>query len=289
MAARRQRGGELKVQERAETQKTADAQLADLLTGIAMKASAAILAVDFRDCGTRRKADNSAVTLADDAAQAVIHEGLARLMPGTAVVSEEALIDWLGREPPAEFLLVDPLDGTVEFIAGRLEYTVNIALVRNGTPVAGVVAAPALGLIWRGATDYGAERLRFTLGEGSMPPDIIRTRPWPAGECVAAVSRSHYDAASAAFLKRCAPVRSVESGSAIKFCRLAEGAVDIYPRLAPTSEWDVAAGHAVVVAAGGVVLAPDGGQLRYGHASEGFRVPGFTAWGDPSAARKFGA
>jgi len=285
MAARRG----TQVQERAETQKTADAQLAEALTGIAIRASAAILAVDFRNAGTRHKADNSAVTRADDAAQAVIHEGLMRLMPGTPVVSEEALIDWQGRDPPAQFLLVDPLDGTAEFIAGRLEYTVNIALVRHGTPVAGVVAAPALGLIWRGATDHGAERLCFTQGEDSKPPDMIHTRPWPAGECVAAVSRSHYDAASAAFLARCAPVRSVESGSAIKFCRLAEGAVDVYPRLAPTSEWDVAAGHAVVVAAGGAIVAPGGGELRYGRANEGFRVPGFTAWGDPSAARRFGA
>jgi 3'(2'), 5'-bisphosphate nucleotidase len=269
-------------------EKTADARLAEALTGIAVRAAQAILAVDFRKAGTRSKADNSAVTFADDAAQAVIHEGLARLMPGTPVVSEEALIDWQGGAPPSEFLLVDPLDGTAEFIAGRLEYTVNIALVRTGTPVAGVVAAPALGLIWRGAIDHGAERLRVTPGGESLSPDVIHTRTWPAGECVAAVSRSHYDAASAAFLERCAPIRSVESGSAVKFCRLAEGAVDVYPRLAPTSEWDVAAGHAVVVAAGGIVVAPDGGQLRYGRATEDFRVPGFIAWGDPLAAGKFG-
>jgi len=277
------------VQDRAARQKTADARLAEILTGVAIQASAAILAVDFRKAGTRHKTDNSPVTIADEAAQTVIHDGLAHLVPGTPVVSEEALGDWQDKAPPAEFLLVDPLDGTAEFIAGRLEYTVNIALVRNGTPVAGIVAAPAQGLIWRGATDYGAERLRFTQGEDRMPPDIIHTRPWPSGECVAAVSRSHYDAASAAFLERCAPVRLVESGSAIKFCRLAEGAVDVYPRLAPTSEWDVAAGHAVVVAAGGVVVGPDGGPIRYGRWHAGFRVEGFTAWGDPSAARKLGA
>jgi 3'(2'), 5'-bisphosphate nucleotidase len=257
------------------------------LTEIAIRASAAILAVDFRDCGMRRKADNSPVTIADEAAQAVIHEGLARLVPGIPVISEEAPDDWRDNEPPHEFLLVDPLDGTAEFLAGRLEYTVNIALVRGGTPAIGLVAAPALGLIWRGATDYGAERLRFTLGEASAPSDIIRTRAWPTGERIAAVSRSHYDPASAAFLERLSPVKTIESGSAIKFCRLAEGAADIYPRLAPTSEWDVAAGHAVVVAAGGVVTAPGGGTLRYGRANEGFRVPGFIAWGDAAAARQF--
>ena len=280
------------MQERPETQKTADARLADILTGIAMKASAAILAVDFRDCGTRRKADNSPVTIADEAAQKVILDGLTRLVPGTPVISEEALDDWQGRKPPAEFLLVDPLDGTAEFLAGRLEYTVNIALVRNGTPVVGVVAAPALGLIWRGATDHGAERLRFSTGDkaGKTPrPTPIHTRAWPDDEPVAAVSRSHFDAVSASFLLRVAPVKQVSCGSALKFSRLAEGAIDVYPRLAPTSEWDVAAGHAVVVAAGGVVVAPDGGPLRYGRWHVGFRVEGFTAWGDAAAARKFGA
>jgi len=277
------------VQDRADTQRTADARLAELLTEIAIQASAAILAVDFRKAGTRLKADNSPVTIADEDAQAVIREGLMRVAPGVPVVSEEALVDWQRKDPPPEFLLVDPLDGTAEFIAGRLEYTVNIALVRAGTPAVGIVAAPALGLVWRGATDYGAERLRFRPSEAGGRPDVIHTRPWPAGERVAAVSRSHFDPASAAFLERLAPIKTVESGSAVKFCRLAEGAVDVYPRLAPTSEWDVAAGHAVVVAAGGAVMAPDGGELRYGRVNEGFRVPGFTAWGDAVAARQFTA
>jgi 3'(2'), 5'-bisphosphate nucleotidase len=288
MAARR-RGTQ--VHDRAARQKTADARLAEIMAGVAIKASAAILAVDFRKAGTRHKADNSPVTIADEAAQTVIHDGLAHLVPGIPVVSEEALERWQGREPPAEFLLVDPLDGTAEFIAGRLEYTVNIALVRNGTPVAGVVAAPALGVIWRGATDHGAERLRFSTGDkaGKTPRATpIHTRPWPDDEPVAAVSRSHFDAVSASFLQRVAPVKEVAFGSALKFARLAEGAIDIYPRLAPTSEWDVAAGHAVVVAAGGVVVGPDGGPIRYGRWHVGFRVEGFTAWGDPAAAAKFG-
>ena len=261
---------------------------AELLTGVAIEASAAILAVDFRAADARRKADDSPVTIADEAAQAVILEALARILPETPVVSEEAAGDWRGREPPPEFLLVDPLDGTAEFIAGRLEYTVNIALVRNGTPVVGVVAAPALALIWRGATDHGAERVRFTLQDGGKTPpaEAIHTRPWPAGERTAAVSRSHFDPASAAFLERVGPVKPVAFGSALKFCRLAEGAIDVYPRLAPTCEWDVAAGHAVVVAAGGTVVAPDGGVLAYGRAAESFRVPGFIAWGDAAAARQ---
>src|SRR6201999_723052 len=110
--------------------------------------------------------------------------------------------------------------------------------------------------------------------------DRIHTRPWPDGERIAAVSRSHFDPTTEAFLKRLAPVRPLAAGSALKFCRLAEGAIDTYPRLAATSEWDVAAGHAIVVAAGGAVFAADGSALRYGRASERFRVAGFTAWGD---------
>jgi len=277
------------VQPRANLQESGEASLTRLLTGIAIDALAAILEVDFRRAGERRKEDNSAVTLADEAAQAVILQGLARLVPGIAVVSEEAAADWQGRELPAEFLLVDPLDGTAEFLAGRLEYTVNIALVRDGSPIAGVVAAPALGLLWRGTVGHGAERLGFTDREGAHTPEAIHTRPWPADERVAAVSRSHFDPSSAAFLQRIAPVKPLACGSALKFCRLAEGLADVYPRLAPTSEWDVAAGHAVVVAAAGIVTAPDGAELRYGGSTSGFRVPGFIAWGDAAAAQRIGS
>jgi 3'(2'), 5'-bisphosphate nucleotidase len=267
--------------------RTADARLCGKLTEIAVAASAAILAIDFRDCDARLKADQSPISRADEAAHTAIADGLARVAPGIPVISEEAVLEWQGRTPRDEFLLVDPLDGTREFLAGRLEYTVNIALVRGGTPVVGVIAAPALGLIWRGTTDFGAERLHFTAGM-PMPPraDRVHTRPWPAGERIAAVSRSHFDPASAAFLERVAPMRPLAAGSALKFCRIAEGAIDVYPRLAPTSEWDVAAGHALVVAAGGAVLAPDGGALGYGGAKDGFRVPGFVAFGDAAAARR---
>lgn len=270
------------------TDTPSDAALAEAFTAIAIDASRAILAIDFRKADTRRKADNSPVTRADEAAHAAIMGGLAGLLPTMPVVSEEACELWQGREPGAAFVLVDPLDGTAEFIAGRLEYTVNIALVRDGTPVVGVVAAPALGLIWRGAVGHGAARVRFAATDKGVTagPEPIHTRRWPTRAPVAAVSRSHFDAVSAAFLERLKPVNEVAFGSALKFARLAEGEVDVYPRLAPTSEWDVAAGHAVVVAAGGVVLAPDRGPLRYGRAHVGFRVEGFTAWGDPAAAER---
>jgi 3'(2'), 5'-bisphosphate nucleotidase len=275
------------VQDRPTPEKTADARLAESLTVIALNACAAILKVDFRHAGTRHKADTSPITLADEAAQAAILQALTRLLPDVPIASEEAACQWQGQAP-GEFLLVDPLDGTAEFLAGRLEYTVNIALVRDGTPAVGVVAAPALGLIWRGAIGHGAERLSFSPGDtDARNAAAIHTRAWPADERLAAISRSHYDAASAAFLERIAPVRPMEYGSALKFCRVAEGAVDVYPRLAPTCEWDVAAGYAVVAAAGGTVVTPDGAPLRFGRLREDFRIPGFIAWGDPAAARRF--
>jgi 3'(2'), 5'-bisphosphate nucleotidase len=268
------------------TKPPSDAALAEAFSAIAIEASLAILAVDVRNAGTRQKADNSPVTFADEAAHEAIVTGLRALLPDVPVVSEEACETWRGRTPGPEFILVDPLDGTAEFLAGRLEYTVNIALVRDDIPTIGVVAAPALGLIWRGAVGHGATRVRFSPGDQGRPrrADAVHTRRWPDREPVVAVSRSHFDAVSAAFIKRLGPTKEIACGSALKFARLAEGAVDLYPRLAPTFEWDVAAGHAVVAAAGGVVLAADRGPLRYGRSHVGFRVDGFTAWADPAAA-----
>jgi 3'(2'), 5'-bisphosphate nucleotidase len=270
------------------TEPPSDAALAEGFTALAIEASLAILAVDFRNAGTRHKADSSPVTLADEAAHEAIVRGLRDLVPNVAVVSEEACDVWRSRTPGSEFILVDPLDGTAEFLAGRLEYTVNIALVRDGIPTVGVVAAPALGLVWRGAAGHGAARIRFSASDKGRTrrADPIHTRRWPDRDPVVAVSRSHFDAVTAAFVERLGPAKEIACGSALKFARLAEGAVDVYPRLAPTSEWDLAAGHAVVAAAGGVVQAPDRGPLRYGQSDVGFRVAGFTAWGDPTAAAR---
>jgi 3'(2'), 5'-bisphosphate nucleotidase len=257
----------------------ADDDIAALFTALAIRAAAAILRFDCRNVATRQKADRSMVTAADEAAEAAILPGLAAELSGVPVVSEES-----AREAHSgDYVLVDPLDGTAEFLASRDEYTVNIALVRNGVPVIGVVGAPALGLVWRG-TAGAAERLRVGADGTVAERTPIRTRAWPK-ERVATVSRSHYEQASVEFLKRFAPITTLACGSALKFCRLAEGAADIYPRLAPTSEWDVAAGHALVLAAGGAMTAPDGGALHYGR-GEGYRVPGFVAWGDATAARR---
>jgi 3'(2'), 5'-bisphosphate nucleotidase len=262
--------------ERSAALLTVDAALAQELTALVARASAAICAIAPSALATRLKDDRSPVTAADEAADAVIAEGLARLLPGIAVVSEES------RERPralgSTFVLVDPLDGTKEFLDGRAEYTVNLAIVTEGTPIAGFIAAPALGLVFRGIVGQGAERLGLDPGTEVTP---IRCRRRP-GALTAAVSRSHLDAATSAFLDRIGISESVSCGSSLKFCRMAEGVVDVYPRLSPTSEWDIAAGHAIVTAAGGIVTTPAGAPLRYGHAAPGFRVPGFVAWGDPS-------
>jgi 3'(2'), 5'-bisphosphate nucleotidase len=223
------------------------------------------------------------VTEADLAADHIIADGLAQLAPDIPALSEERAAS-AGDGRSATFFLIDPLDGTKEFVAGRNEFTVNLALVVNGTPRLGIIGAPALGLIWRGLVGRGAERL--TTGHGLGPAEPIHTRPFPQGDApwIAAVSRSHGDAATEAFIdERPGAVRQM-LGSAVKFAKVAEGAVDIYPRLAPTREWDVAAGHAIVTAAGGKITDAKGANLRFGEGAKDFLVPGFIAWGDPEAA-----
>ncbi len=152
--------------------------------------------------------------------------------------------------PGERYFLVDPLDGTRDFIAGLDEYTVNIAFVSDGRPVLGIVTAPALGLIWRGIVGRGAERLRFS-ADGTSVTEPIHARSRPDDELIVMVSRSHLDAATRAYVDSLPRTRCIPCGSSLKFCRLAEGAADLYPRLGPTRDWDVAAGHAVLAAANG--------------------------------------
>lgn len=262
----------------------AAAALMEPLTGLVIRAGAAILAINRASMKIDSKVDGSPVTEADLAADRILNDGLARLIPGVPVLSEERA-DL--AKPPFEdsFFLIDPLDGTKEFVAGRAEFTVNLALVTNGTPLLGIIGAPALGLIWRGLVGRGAERLRVE-GTSTTGAEPIHTRPLPkpGDPWIAAVSRSHGDARSEVFIaSRPGAVRE-RLGSAVKFGRLAEGAADIYPRLAPTSEWDVAAGHAIVTAAGGKVTDGKGAALRFGEGRNGLVMPEFIAWGDPSAA-----
>jgi len=265
--------------------------LLDELTSIVSAAAAAIIAACAGSLDTRTKADLTPVTAADHAAEAVILERLARLLPDTCVVSEEAVGRALPDRIPDRFVLVDPLDGTRELVAGRDEFTINLAIVDGGRPRLGIVAAPAQGLLWRGIEGSGAERLRLSPGapaNAAQARSIIRTRPAPRAGLVAAVSRSHLDPQTEALLARLPIAARHACGSALKFCQIAEGSADVYPRFSPTCEWDVAAGHAVLAAAGGVVTTPEGAPLRYGRIAENFRVPAFVAWGDPEAAVRLG-
>jgi 3'(2'), 5'-bisphosphate nucleotidase len=260
------------------------AALMDPLTDLVIRAGAAILAVNRAAMKIDGKADGSPVTEADLAADRIIGEGLARLVPAVPVLSEEC-VDLAQSPYRGSFFLIDPLDGTKEFVAGRDEFTVNLALVTNGTPLLGIIGAPALGLIWRGLVGRGAERL--AIGEGSMRvAEPIHTRALPprGTPWIVAVSRSHGDKRTEAFIEARPGAIRQKLGSAVKFGRVAEGGADIYPRLAPTSEWDVAAGHAVVTAAGGKITDAKGKDLRFGEGREGFIVPEFIAWGDPAAA-----
>jgi 3'(2'), 5'-bisphosphate nucleotidase len=263
----------------------AAAALMEPLTDLVIRAGAAILAVNRMAMKIDGKADGSPVTEADLAADRIIGEGLARLAPDIPTLSEECTAS---AKPPYEgsFFLVDPLDGTKEFVAGRNEFTVNVALVTNGVPLLGIIGAPALGLIWRGLVGRGAERLTTTDASARLAEPIhTRRLPGPGEPWIVAVSRSHGDARTEAFIDgRPGAVRDM-LGSAVKFGRVAEGGADIYPRLAPTSEWDIAAGHAIVTAAGGKITDGQGSELRFGQGREDFIVPEFIAWGDPAAVR----
>jgi 3'(2'), 5'-bisphosphate nucleotidase len=254
------------------------AALIEPLTDLVIRAGAAIMAVNRTAMKVDGKVDGSPVTEADLAADRLIAEGLAWLVPHVPSLSEERV--HLASPPyDGSFFLIDPLDGTKEYVAGRAEFTVNLALVVNGAPLLGIIGAPALGLIWRGLVGRGAERL----AAGKAEP--IHTRPIPArgDPWIAAVSRSHGDARTEAFIDARPGAVRQSLGSAVKFGRVAEGVVDIYPRLAPTSEWDIAAGHAIVTAAGGKVTDSHGAPIHFGLGRKDFIVPEFIAWGDPKA------
>jgi 3'(2'), 5'-bisphosphate nucleotidase len=261
----------------------AAAALIEPLTDLVVRAGIAILAVNRGAMRVDGKADGSPVTEADLAADRIIGEGLAALAPDIPAVSEERV--HLAKPPyDGSFFLIDPLDGTKEFVAGRAEFTVNIALVSNGTPLLGIIGAPALGLIWRGLVGQGAERL--AIGDGDrLKAEPIHTRPIPppGAPWLVAVSRSHGDARTEAFIDARPGAVRQKLGSAVKFGRIAEGAADIYPRFGPTCEWDIAAGHAIVTAAGGRITDPQGADLQFGRGRPDFIVPEFIAWGDPRA------
>jgi 3'(2'), 5'-bisphosphate nucleotidase len=238
--------------------------LRDACTELAEAAAREIMRIYAGDVVVQDKADKSPLTEADGAAEAVILAGLRQLTPGTVIIAEEEVAS--GRVPSlndSPFWLVDPLDGTKEFIKRNGEFTVNIALIEDGRPTLGIVLAPATGTLWRGVAGLGADK---RVGSGAFHP--ITTRPSPADGLTAVGSRSHgsEDDLERWFRENNLNVTNrVPAGSSLKFCLVAEGKADVYPRLAPTCEWDTAAGQAVLEAAGGEVVTVDNRPLTYGH------------------------
>jgi 3'(2'), 5'-bisphosphate nucleotidase len=247
------------------------------LLSAAIDAGRAICDIYSRGFEVQRKADTSPVTEADHAAEAIILERLARAAPGIPVVAEEEVA--AGRVPVIgeRFFLVDPLDGTREFVARRGEFTVNIALIENGDPVLGVVYAPANSRLFAGDVAHGNafRSAQRTENRELAPREPIRVREVPARGLTAVASRSHRTPETDAFLLSAKVKDLVSIGSSLKFGLVASGEADLYPRLGPTMEWDTAAGHAVLAAAGGKVATLEGAPLRYG--KPGFRNPSFIA------------
>ena len=263
-----------------------DSDLQDLALVFARAAVAAgelVMAVYQRGFAMRAKADASPVCEADERSEALIIDRLREACPGIAVVAEESFSRGIVPELGSDFILVDPLDGTREFASRNGEFTVNIALIREGAPVCGVVYAPAFGRLWISAGDaYACD----VAPGGAVPPlggmRPIHVRPLEGREPVAAISRSHLNDETQALMARLGARENRPAGSALKFCLLAEGRADVYPRVGPTMEWDIAAGDAVLRAAGGVVTGLDGAPLRYGRKASGFASPDFVAFGDRS-------
>jgi len=247
----------------------------DHVIAIARRAGGAALALYATDFTVRVKHDASPLTRADEEAEALIVSALRELTPGIPIVGEEAASRGESPAVAAQFWLVDPLDGTKEFVSRNGQFTVNIALIREGAPALGVVFAPALDRLFAGIVGGAA-----FVEQGGVRLRIACRRP-PAEGITVVSSRSHGDAAALqSFLGARRVVRSLSAGSSLKFCMVACGEADLYPRLGPTMEWDTAAGHAILRAAGGVVTRLDGKTpLTYGNVADKFENPSFVAWG----------
>jgi len=249
-----------------------DAELLELAAGLAVRAAGVILDIRARGFAVSRKADRSVVTEADRASEALISAALREAAPEIPVIAEEAAADGAALVPSACFWLVDPLDGTREFADGGDDFAVNIGLVRNGALALGVVGVPATGEVFGGLVGVGAWK---RLGGVQTP---IHARPVPDDGLTVLASRHHGDTAQLdAFLAGRTVAKTVNFGSSLKFCRLAEGIADLYPRFGRTMEWDTAAPQAVLEAAGGTVRTLDGAPLRYG--KPGWENPFFVCAG----------
>jgi 3'(2'), 5'-bisphosphate nucleotidase len=228
----------------------------------------------------RIKTDGSPTTAADLAAEDLILSRLAQSWPGVPAIAEESVNQ---AAPGERFFLVDPLDGTKDFIAGTGEYTVNIALVAGTRPVAGAVGAPSLGRVWTAGTEAKAGEVA---ADGGIAWEVLKVRPAPPGGLVALVSRRHGDDLTDACLATLSIATRRTASSALKFCLIASGEADIYVRCGPTMEWDTAAGDHILSRAGGVVVCAGGGPLAYGREDAGYKNGPFAALGDPALARR---
>jgi 3'(2'), 5'-bisphosphate nucleotidase len=260
---------------------------------IAARAGAAIMQIYDAGFAVERKEDNSPLTLADLESQRIIVEGLTELTPDIPILSEEsAQAPWNERRSWRELWVVDPLDGTREFVKRNGEFTVNIALVVDHEPVLGLVAAPALGLLYWGAVGLGAYTRNGSTSQpgaaesGAAQSPIHVSAPQAPLRVVG--SRSHASPDTAAYLTRLKPHVMRGIGSSLKFCLVAEGKADLYPRFGPTSEWDTAAGQALLEAAGGHVTRLDGHRLRY-NCRESVINGDFLAFNDPGVLPAAGA
>lgn len=250
-------------------------ELREGVIALAHDAAAAILGIYDSDFAVQHKDDDSPLTAADLAAHRCIVDGLGRLTPDIPVLSEESAheIPTAQRRQWQRLWLVDPLDGTREFVKRNGEFTVNIALIEDGVAVFGVVQAPVTGTLWHGGNELGAFRRM------GRQDEAVRVRA-PAGAPLrVAASRSHRDRRTEGFIARMGAVEPVGLGSSLKFCRLAEGGLDVYPRFGPTSEWDTAAGQCVLEGAGGAVFDPQGRPFRYNQ-REAILNGDFIALGD---------
>lgn len=251
--------------------------LAELFAQICSDAAVEVMAVYETDFEVRMKDDYSPVSDADERAEAVILAALERHLPGIPVIAEEAFSAGSRVHPGARFLLVDPVDGTREFVNRNGEFTVNIGLIVDGCPVAGAVYAPALGRIYAGGKVAWMASLRPGENVATARRVPLEGRSPATGDLIAVASRSHADDETQAFLKASKVVETISAGSSLKFCLLAEGRADVYPRFGPTCEWDIAAGHSVLAAAGGEVVKPDGSPFVYGKVEQGFLNGAFIA------------
>jgi 3'(2'),5'-bisphosphate nucleotidase len=249
-----------------------DRALAETLTAAVRRAGERIVARRKAGLVVETKADATPVTDADREAEGIILETLRKVLPDMPVIAEEEVAGGNIPDVGSAFVLVDALDGTRDFVNGGDDFTVNVALVRHGTPVLGVVGAPARDRLWAGIAGIGAYSIDAS---GAWQP--IQVRPAHDGPFDIIASRSHRTPETDAFIARFPGSRIVAAGSSLKFCTVAEGKADIYPRLGSTSQWDTAAGDAVLRAAGGRVLTLDGKPLRYGPGE----APGAAAFLNP--------